>query len=1102
MAARAPVDHNPAVTTARNLLRALDPLPYGARQRLLARTARGLTGAAALEALVGELDGRGEFERRLALHLAYVARHGEHVARCLSAPQTSVVRQAIGAATRLDLPAEVFLARLPHLPTALRQTLYTVVRRHRRRALAERLLPVVREAFGDHEAVGLLPVCSSDVVAEALPELEHAVTNWASLGRRHPAVLLDFVTAELDATAPVAWPVVCGRFGAAVAAAAPAEPDRVLDLLARVLPHAPLPWQLDGVIGRLARHAPERVARLLADPRRTGHLPERRSLWRALAATGDAELIALARLLDGPRLARFLHAIAPSRRAAVFTGAFGDRADVPLTALDELPATARPAFARRLLGLRQVADDPARRLAVTARLDWADARDPLLAATRRATADERAEAYPLYLAAAAATRDPEVVGGVVAGLTRLANEQDPVRSVAITALGAVPAWLFRPAEADALTKLMVDATQARDCSWQTRNAVRGLADALIREGAVSRRTELVEAGLAGLAHLGGNVPWINLHGLDRSLPRGTEHRVFEALRSRLLADARRGRFEVLLALATGLRRRAWRLADLQDLLDQARSAKDDGVVRRAVELWLAPPDHRDERVERVFRDDPSTITIPAVQHAISRRRTDLLDRVIGRSAHGRFLRRGVRYVPPFRQCFGRWLPRQVAAFAAELTALGTSRHANPFERAAAVRSLGWLPGTADQLRGFLDHGEVQVVEAALAALAWTDEPGDVLPDLLAHVDTDRARVAAYAVARCARFTAPDRLGALLAPVLDGPKVTARKEAVRLIAQHHTPGAAAMSARAWESGHRDVRRALVSATRWFLDDEAAWELLSRAVADEPAVAAAVVQWPDVVPRRHRARYAGLVRVLADSADPDTARLGLSASPYWTRWSAGGTELLVRRVTDLADTATWRHALAALVQVSAATADVTPLRAAVTSLLAADGRFDAEDDRDLPARQRIAALVRRLADTRDSDRSRAAARALVPDLVAAGYRSRAVALAVAAVTWEEGAELDGLRAVAHLAVRPTTAWWAAEELAAVLPDVVRRVSPPRLLDVAATLAAGGAAPLALAIATAAGRDAGWPAQWRELLRGLRRHDDPDVREAASDVVTSEE
>ncbi|MFD1146156.1 hypothetical protein [Saccharothrix hoggarensis] len=1090
------------MTTVRRLLKALDPLPYGARQRLLAHTARELAGSGELGALLRELEGRGEFEQRIALHLAYVAGDREHVERCLSARHTSVVRQAIGAAIRLDVSAAVFAERLRHLPGALRQSFYSGVRRRKRQALADELVGVVRERFGDGEAAGLLAMCSSATVAALLPDLEHAVGSWATLGRRHPLVVLDFVEAELDATTTAWWPGLWHRFDGAVMAAAPSAPDRVLDLVERVLPHVSLPWGLGRVIGRLARHDPRRVARLLVDPRRTGRVPERRSLWRALAPAGPDELIPFARMLDGDALVRFLRTIPPSRREAVFTGAFGDRPDVPPAAVDELPAVARAVVARRLLGLRQVADDPSRRLAVTARLAWAEARDVLLAATRRATADERAEAYPLYLAAAAATRDPDVFGGVVAGLTRLSNEQDPVRGRAVAALGEVPAWLFRPAEADAVGKVMLDAAQARDCSPQTKYAVRRLAQSLIREGAVSRRPELVETGLAGLGHLGVHGAWIDLTGLYRVLPRGAEHGVFAALRPRIDADAARGRFSVVLWLAAGLDRRAWDMPELQGFLDRARSAADDGVVRRAIDLWLAPSGTRDERVERVLADDPSTITLAAVRQVVAWRRTDLLDRVIGRPAHGRFLKRGVRYVPPFHGCFDRWLPRQVAAYVAELAALASSRGANPFERASAVRGLGRVPGSAPVVRRFVDDREVQVAEAALAALAWTDEPGDVLPDLLAHVDTDRARVAVYALSRCARFTSPERLGVLLAPVVGGAKVTARKEAVRLLAQHRSPGAVEVLARAWDGAHRDVRRAVVSATRWFLDDEAAWELLGRAVADERAVAGEVLdQGPDVVARRHRARYAELVRVVAGSADPDTARLGLSALPAWIRWSDGAAELLVSRVSDLSATATWRYALAALVRLSATTS-VAPLREAIAALLAVDGEFDAVEDRDLPARQRIEAVVQGLAWDR-SAAGRAAARAVVPDLAAAGYRSWAVSLTVAAVPWEdEGAELDGLREVVRLAVRPVAAWQAAAEVERDLGGVLRRLSRARLLDVATTLAAEGAAVPALAITKVAGPDAGWPEEWRALLRALRRHDDPDVREAALGVFTAAE
>lgn len=1088
-------------TSAQRLLRTLDPLPFGARQQTLSATARRLAGTAELDGLLRDLS-ENEFSRRIALHLAYVAGHRGYVRDCLSARETAVVRHALGAGVRLGLPAEAFLARLPHLPTALRRSLYNAVRRRKATALADALLPAVRAAFGDREAAAVLTACSAPVVAAALPELAHAVANWSAIARRHPAEFLDLVDAELAAMTPAWWPRVWDRLGGGIAAAARAEPARVLDLVERTLPHAPLPWGLMDVLGVLARHSPDRVVGVLLDPRRTGCTPDRRSLWRALAGVGEAELIGVARLLDGAPLVRFLHALPPSRREVIFAGAVGGRADVPLAALDELPAAARAREARRLLALRVNADEPSRRLAVTARLGWDEAGPLLREATRRATADERAEAYPLCIAAGAATRDAEAFAALLGTLTRLPNEQDPVRAAALTALAAVPAWLFRPAEADLLVKLMTDADQARDCSWSTGHAVGTLAGTLVREGAASRRPELLDAGLAGLD--GRHVSWIPL---DDALPHGAEHQVFEALRGRMAVDAARGRYEVPLALASGLDKRAWDMAHLQELLAMACSAKDDSVVSRAIGLWLAPPATRDDRVERVFRGDRSTITLHPVRAAIGSRRTDLLDDVIGKPLHGRFLKRGVRYVPAFEGCFHRWLPRQTAAYTKELTAVANDRGAHFLERVTAVRTLGRVPGTVDVLRGFVADRDIQVAEAALAALAWTDEPGDVLADLLAHADTDRARVAVYSATRAARFTAPDRLGTQLGGLLEGHKVTARKEAIRLLAEHHAPGAAARLVSAWDGphNHRDVRRALVWATEWFLDDEAAWDLLAKAAADEPAVAATVLdRSPFTVAPHHRARYAALVGTVVAAPHGDPAVLRSPTLPLWARWDDATTVLLVDLVSDLRNTATWSSALTALLDVCAVADEVEPLRAIAARLLVAEDRFDAEADRDLPARQRIGALARAVAGGQRSPALRAAAKALSADLAAVpDHRGSAVVLAVAAIPWD-GDALAQLREVAGLADRPVLAALAAAELGAGLDSAVRRLPRDRVRSIAETLVGEGpaAARLALAITSAAGRDTGWPEHWRSLVRALRRHEDPDVRLAALDTVTAEE
>ncbi|MGH3567766.1 MAG: hypothetical protein ACRDRH_17400, partial [Pseudonocardia sp.] len=733
---------------------------------------------------------------------------------------------------------------------------------------------------------------------------------------------------------------------------------------------------------------------------------------------------------------------------------------------------------------------------VTARTEWDSAAPVLAAAIGRTTADERADGYRLYIAAGAATRDPERFGALLASLTRLGNEQDPVRAAALGALAAAPPWLFRPVDAPVLTTLVADAVQARDMSWLSQGAIRTLATRLIREGGASRRPELVDCGLAALEQLGGQSSWLDLSGMDRLLPRGAEHEVFTALRPRIIAEARRGQFVVALSLAAGLRRRAWPMSGLQEYVDQARRATDDHTVRRAIELWLAPSATRDQRVEAVLRSDRSTITLPTVQAAVGSRRTDLLDEVFAKSLHGRFLRRRVRFIPPFSGCFHRWLPRQCAQYLRLLAKLAGRTGVQVYERAQALHQLRGVPGSAEVLREFAGAADVRVAEAALAALAWTDEPVDVLPDLLAFADTDRARVAVYAAVRCARFVPPDRLSTLLTPVLAGQKVSSRKEAVRLCAEHRVPGAGELLATVFHATgqHRDVRCAVVSAARLLLDEPQAWELLAAASGAEHAVAAAVAAIaPQSLAVRHRSRYAGLVRTVAAAAEPDTARLGLLALPGWSRWDDTGSELLVDLVTDLDTTPNWRLALTALVAV----ADPAPVLAATRRLLSAPDASGA--DRDLPARQRVLALAREVGVHTTAARPTASAvAALLGEVVT--YQAVAVELAVTAAVAVSSEALD-LRLVLELATSPKLAWHAADLVAGALRTVVTRVPGDALLAVAEKLRSD-AAPVALALARTAGSAAGWPEPWRELIAALRTHDDPDVRREALDTFTRPE
>ncbi|MEV6610643.1 hypothetical protein [Kutzneria sp. NPDC051319] len=1081
----------------------LDSLAYPARQRVLADTARSLAGSPTLTALLAELEAQPGIARMWAVTMAVVAGDQTCLQRCLTSPDIAVAEATVNHCVRQGLHLDVIAAVLPTAPLAWRRSLYRAMRGSENLDWASSLLPSVRKRFGDHEAAAMLPACDADTVTTLLPELDFAVPNVDLLARRHPTVLLDHLRRRLTDAGEAERATVWARYSPAVGDLARHDVGQILDLVERLGPVTGLPTGAGRWLVMLAKADPERVASILADPDRRIRFHPSRSLCEALRQVSDTSLAALVRATIGDhgRLTTLLRRFPPSRRTAVLDGALDGRdmvaAGLPTSVLDLLPWPARHAHARLLLTTRIVADDPRTLLEVTARLPWAEAEPVLRARTARSVAAEREHAYVLLIGAARATRDPSTLGQALASLTRLSNEQDPVRRAALQAIAAIPAGLLAQSDLSQLEKIATDALEARDASWITRQAVEAVAMSLIRHGATTTASPVLDCGLRIMDLAGGHNRTLNLHALDRNLPHGAEHAVFQVLRPRIAADARVDRHELALSLAAGLRRRAWAMPDLQNYLGTAVTAADDGTVRRAIDLWLAPPATRSERVEIVFGRDPSTITVGSVAEAISRRRTDLVDRVLAGPVHGRFVNPGVRLVPIFDDSLRHWLPRQVARYAELLTDLATAPEKTVWERTAAVRRLGRLPGAgADAVRPFLSDDEVAVVETALAALAWTDRPDQVLGELLGYADTDRARVAVHAATRCARAVAPDVLLAALRPVLAGRKVTSRKEAVRLIAEHRTPGAVDQLTALWADPelHRDVRRSIVSAARWVLDDDRMWTVLAEATTATPAVATALADaGPFTVAERHRARYGVLVRTVARHPDPDTARAGLAAWPAWAAWDHGGAASLATVIHDLDNTATWRSAVDGLITACAVTGDPAPLRAAVAALAGADDVMD--PDRDLPAQQRVSYLVKGLAARVDmsGEALRGAAEALSEVLVSTtDHRTDGLTLAVAALP-KRGDLLPALRRIATFADRPVLAWCVTDRVESWL--AAHDPGRPSLLSTArdlSTTAAG--ALLAAGISSQAGQYAGWPAPWRDLVLELREHADPDVRQRA--------
>ncbi|MFE9873202.1 hypothetical protein ACFYON_21470 [Micromonospora sp. NPDC005686] len=1075
----------------RALLTSLDPLSHRDRTRRLVAWARTAPDRAQVCA---DLRERGTYERRLALLAALATQDTDAVLAATHDPEPSIGATALNAAVR----AGVTPADLTDRPANARRRVYRGLRRRPAPAVADALIIGVRERFGDHEAAALLPACGPETVRTLLPDLEHAL-NPERLMRWHAGIVLARTGERLAAAPPESrrriWTEVAG-------AVLRGDPARALDLLDEYAPEESLPGPLVAY-GRLATHDARRVVRLLTSPGRATWLARivlPRALLGRLAALPVDDLIPLAaRLREHDRaLAALLRAVAPSRRAELYHGALADTDTTALLpgaeVMEVLPAPVQAREATRVLVLPSVREREEQVRFWSAYLPWPAASASASAALRSGDADERADGWRLLVAAARRSRDPRTVAQVVVRLGRLRNEQDPVRAAALTALATV-APLLTATSAAGLTGLTTDAVDARDTSAATTTALSRLSvDVLTHHVDVP---ELVEWALLTIDVVSSDATVPVLRRLDTVLRHGQERVVFDRLRGRIEGGMARGRYGLLFALTEALGRRAWRLPELQDMLRRAIGPDTlPSVARAAVELWLADPRTRSRRVAEVLDVDASAVAIHGVWTTVCASRTDLLDRALDRPPRGRFVERGLRWVPDTAPYAQRWLPRQQERFVALQARVVADSGQRVWRRAGAIRAAaGAGPAGRELVLRHLDASQVPVAEAALGALVWTDRPDEAFPVLLRYADGERARVALYAAGRAARYVPPARLAELLGGVLTGAaKVTSRKEAARLLARYtHTDVMVTLGAAYTDPDtHRDVRAAIVSAARQRLGSEAAWAVLRAAVhASREERRAVLGAFPSGISERHRRAYADLVAAACRAEDREVSRAAFAALGEWWPWLTGVTDLIVDRLTD-PDETTPSIGVANLLRAGGDAA----FRAALTRLVERDA---ADDDpggpvTDRPARRRIDVLAVGAAlwsRSRPADVDRAglveAARWLAGR---DGFLGTATGLLVGI------GRMDNLDEVAALcAGRPLVAVRTAEHVGARLRDR-RRPDPAALADTIARLAgrgdlAGGLFAVAL---VAHGSEFGWKTPWRELLTGLRRHPDADVREAA--------
>ncbi|MEV6210869.1 hypothetical protein [Kitasatospora sp. NPDC051914] len=596
----------------------LDRLPRPARAAALAQHGRALT-AGQYERLHAALDAGDRDDRHTALFLAVVRRDLGRVAAALADPL--LARRALAAAGRLPVPDGALAGLARTAPRDTRHDLYRLLRRARRRALAERLLPEVRDRYDATEAARLLPACTPAAVDHWLPLLPAPDGVLQSLARTAPravARLLADTVRQSDGPVPHR---LRGRL-AEVAARDRAAAEHLLTTAPDLLPPAAAVRLLERPATVLAAIRSGAATRLHLP---SGPLPAR--ALRAARALPPADLRTLADTCR-PRPSRSLFdrtAWAPEPYLLLLDP--DTRSRLVRERLAARPNTRRPEI-NALLAL-----DPAERAEATAPYLARVGDSPYVSANLLALlpleqSGERLTALADHhrhttrmlgrtaLLRTAAREGRDTWARVLLALERAWHDHPEARALVLQEAARTPEHLLAATPEKVLRDTVLTTAQARDSTapclaaadtWLRRTVRRAGAD-----GDTDRAAALTELAVHLREH--PRAP-------AAAPPLGLSGPCAGAVWDRLSAAPGFDRPERRLALAELLPP----LPAVDTRLEHFLTGDHPPALSApAARLWLRDPATREERCAALLAADPAFARVDAVFAVLARRRTDLL----------------------------------------------------------------------------------------------------------------------------------------------------------------------------------------------------------------------------------------------------------------------------------------------------------------------------------------------------------------------------------------------------------------------------------------------------------------------------------------------
>lgn len=1123
------VKNNHTPLSKNRVLEELDSLGYSNRMKEIARLGRNHLAVSPKDyaaLLIKLLDSGTAYEAHLALTGAGAVKDAQAVIHALNHSKAGVRARAAWMLAEVVIdPGYDIESEIVSMSHHSRQQLLRSIVKYTRQDWAERLLPIVLERWGADEAVFLLSMCGEATVRTRLPQLGYAIDNWRVITARYPDLVVAYLENALNQVSESDRSSVWYEMSTAVEKLSVLRPAVVLEYALSYGPKEQIHPVIKNQLGILIRTSPEQVFELLARQETRAYLlnngvPAGVLKKRRYFTTAHWTAI-VTMLADAPfQVAKVLDTLAPSIREALFNAAYPEQERTnrvfPMTLLDVLPHHLRDKEAVRMLNLREVREDRGRTFEMTARRLIAQVRETLEQSVQVSNADERATAYSRLIQSTALSRSG--MDETLRFLTRVKNDQDPVRFIVMAELSRCPVTMFKEEHVPHLTVLVDSVIEARDTSHGTRTAVEQLAFAVLREHANEPERALFQFAIRTLKRMAMRDGQFRLFSSEwDSLSQAALETLFDEIYAMGIEANKRESDYVVLQMASAFGKAMDRLPKLHDLLEELVRGKKSAA--QAVRYWLAPYKTRDKRVRELLDLDPTFISFYEVFEHLHLKRQEWLDPFIsGKVLKGKHLTGKTIYLVPAYNGFYRWLPRQQQALASLLDRVAQDNKRSFYERANAMRSLAGIPDYRSNqlLEKLLTDPEVHIVEAALHAFSLTEEPEEALPVLLNHLDGDRARVAMYSIPRCARRVNPVLLTSMLSDLLDREKlkITVRKEAVRLLGAYKSRESVTLLVREFEKPkrHKDVIIAIGHAARQCLDDERSWAMMSvmASSSDRDIARSLLNQRPDELPVEARQRYLQWITEIAHHNDPIVSMEAFHAMSRWGHVSAeviadcAGTAL-----SNLQDGTRWKSALHAFVTVCK-DGKVNDRVVQVTRELAqakVEDGWNAGSERDLPHRQRLHQLIDSLVSL-----SPLVKRRLAPLYVAMigtlqhheMLKLAVIRLHLAAMDWSQPDQvITRLHPVidvvnANPVVLNSVDW----QLTRTVLDSKGDWNPEHLLhivDVLRTRVDIASSWIGLCLLKIAGDELLWNQDCRERLREYRQHEQETVRLLALDSWT---